>query len=191
MSICRVVASGSILGQRCQNVMHFKNIDGALTHAQIVTEVNDFLLLRFRNLQNASWNWTDIAVQDNLDSTPDLLTVHAITGAGSLSGEPALTFAAGIFSIRTPMAGRHGHGRIYMPGVHGASVQSGVIQSGAFSAYQGAAANIKARFIVGSVGPLLLGVAPRAHPGDWVQANDLVVRPNFGVQRRRNIGVGG
>lgn len=191
MSICRVVLSGTILGQRCQNVLHFKNIDGLLTHVQIRDELVANWLPTVRNLQNAAWTWTDIAVQDRLDSTPDLLTVHPLTSqAGVLSGPPGLTFAGGIFSIRTFTAGRHGHGRFYLPGLHADSITNGALGTSSFADYQTRANNLKTRYCT-TVNGFQLGVAPRAHPADFIPATDIIVRQNLGVQRRRNLGVGG
>lgn len=191
MSTMRVILSGVILAQRCQNVLHFWNPDDTQTHDNIRDELIANWLPIVRNVQNANWRWTEISVQ-RVSGTPDIATVYPLSGnAGSLSGAPAVTVIAILFSIRTAVPGRHGHGRFYLPGVHGESVSNSVPESGALSAFQGAANALVARYGASGTGPINLVVVPRATPSDTHFCTAIVVRPTFGVQRRRNIGVGG
>ena len=78
-----------------------------------------------------------------------------------------------------------------MFGVHQDSVLNGQVQSSALGAYQTAANNIVARYTAGGSGPIQFGVCPRSNPADFKTVTAIVARPVFGVQRRRNIGVGG
>ena len=190
MAIMRVTLSGTYLGQLCQNVIHFHNPDRALTDVQVREEILGNLVIPIRSLQNNQATWTVMTVQ-KVDGTPDTPSVFALSGhVGSLSGGGAPSFLAAVVRIKTATAGRHGHGRFYVWGVHGASVSNGVFESGAFSAYGTTFGTMTNRFKAGGTGPLVMGVAPRASPGDFIQMTALVVPSIFGVQRRRNIGVG-
>jgi hypothetical protein len=191
MAIMRLVFTGTILGQLVQNVVHFDNIDGALTHDDIKTEMLAGWIPILRNIQNANLSWTALSVQ-RIQSPPDIATLYPLSGqVGSLSGAPAPTVLCGLFSIRSATPGRHGHGRFYLFGVHGESVLNSIVQSGALAAYQNAANNLIGRYGVSGSTGLRLGVCPRNDPTNFHPATAIVVRPTFGIQRRRNIGVGG
>lgn len=190
MAIMRVTLTGTYLGQRCQNVIHFKNPDRALTDVACREEILGTFVIPIRSLQNNQATWVQMEVQ-KVDGTPDAVSVFALSGhVGSLSGGGAPSFLAALVRIKTAVAGRHGHGRFYIWGVHGASVANGVFESGAFSAYGTTFANITARYKNGGTGPLIMGVAPRSSPSSFIDMTALVVPSVFGVQRRRNIGVG-
>jgi hypothetical protein len=190
MSIHRVVLTGIYLGQKCQNVVHINNPDGALTNLAIKNEFNAQFITPLRNLQNNQAAWTQLAVRTVGLGPPGPEEIFIISGNGSLAGTGATPVLAGVFSIRTGVAGPHGHGRFYLWGVHGASVVNGQFESGAFTAYQGAAVAIENRWKTGGTGPLDLGVAPRNAEELFIPMTSLVVRNIFGVQRRRNFGVG-
>jgi hypothetical protein len=191
MAIMRVTFTGTYLGQRCQNVLHFLNPDGALTDVEIREELLGNFVIPLRSLQNNQATWTVMQVQ-RVDGTPTVPSVFALSGhVGSLSGDGAPSFLAALVRIVTGVSGRHGHGRFYIWGVHGASVANGVFQSGALSAYGTTMATMTNRFkLGGGTGPIQMGVAPRSTPTDFIGMSSLVVPSIFGVQRRRNIGVG-
>lgn len=190
MAIMRVTLSGTYLGQLCQNVIHFSNPDRALNDAAVREEVLGSLVIPIRSLQNNQATWTVMTVQ-KVDGPADTPSVFALSGhVGSLSGGGAPSFLAAVVRIKTATAGRHGHGRFYIWGVHGASVANGVFEGGAFSAYGTTMATMTNRFKTGGTGPLIMGVAPRSSPTSFLAMTALVVPSIFGVQRRRNIGVG-
>lgn len=190
MAIMRVTFSGIFLGQLCQNVVHFKNPDGALTDVAVREEILANMIIPIRSLQNNQATWTVMTIQ-KVDGTPSTPSVHPLSGhVGSLSGGGAPSFLAAIIRIKTATAGRHGHGRFYLWGVHGESVSNGVFQSGALSAYATTFNTMTNRFKNGGTGPLIMGVAPRSSPSSFIDMTALVVPSIFGVQRRRNIGVG-
>ncbi len=191
MTIMRVIPTAIVLGQRCQNVLHFSNPDGALSEAAIATEIQNNWLPPLRNLQNNGCAYASLSVQ-RVDAPGHAAMVFSLLGtSGALSGAIAPSFVAGLFSIRTSSTGRHGHGRFYMFGVHGDSVLNGVVQSGALAAYQGAANALVARYKSGGTGPITLIVTDRATVTEFHPVTSIIARPVFGVQRRRNIGVGG
>jgi len=190
MSKHRITLSGTILGQKCQNVIHVNNPDGALNNTAIKNEINSNFVTPLRNVQNAGALWTQMAIADADPASGVPEEIFIIGGAGSLAGAPALPFVAGVFSIRTGTGGRHGHGRFYLWGVHGASIANGAFETNAYNSYVTNANGITARFKTGGTGPLTMGVMPRGQPENFIPMTNLVVRSIFGVQRRRNYGVG-
>jgi len=190
MGIVRVVMTATFLGQRCQNVLHFLNPDGALTHLEISEELKPNFITQLRNVQNNQCSWTQISVQ-NVGTGAGPADVYSITGAaGSLSGAGAVPAICPVVSIRTGTAGRHGHGRFYIMGLHAESIANGTFQTDALAAYQTYVNNIKNRYKSGGTGPITMVVCPRSDPMSYHVMTDLIVRPIFGIQRRRNIGVG-
>ena len=192
MSIMRVTMTATYLGQKLQNVMHFNNPDDALTHTQVKDAFQAGYFANIKNVLNAGFVETEVRVQ-KVDGTPDTPSVFPIAGqAGSLSGGGAPSFVAGLIRIKTASSGRHGHGRIYQGGVHGESLLNGVFQADAWAAWQTYVANIQNYFKVGGSGPMTMCVVKRGAitTSDAYLMTALVVPQIFGVQRRRNIGVG-
>ena len=95
-------------------------------------------------------------------------------------------------SIRANCAGRACRGRIYVPGVHKESEAFGRVESNAQVAYQQVADLIKNRFILGGndYKGIELVIAPRNNPDNFKKVAQVIPRQTFGIQRRRNIGVG-
>jgi hypothetical protein len=191
MSVVRVVMTGTMLGQRMQNVLHFLNPDGALSNFAISEELKPNWITVLRSAQNNTLAWTQITVQ-KVDAPAGPIDVFPITAApGSLVGEPAPTALCPLVSIRTQTPGRAGHGRFYIFGMHRESILNGQFQPDALNFYKVQVAQIENRYKAGGSGPITLGVCSRANPGDIKLMTALIVRPIFGIQRRRNIGVGG
>jgi len=191
MRVFRVVITGIVLAQRCQNVLHFIDNSDSKTEDNVKDEINANFRNQLTNLQNFNMNYSDMSVQI-IHPAIQPMVLYPLTGQhGALSGAPAPPVLCALFSIRTATAGRHGHGRFYMFGVHGESVLNGIVEPGAYSAYQTAAANLTNRFKSGGTGPIQLAVVPRNNPSAAKPCTAIVVRQQFGIQRRRNIGVGG
>lgn len=193
MTIERVIITGLYHGQRIQNVLHFKNQDGTLTPFQVADEVKTNFVTQLKALQNFHYQYQYISVQAVDTSTPAPPFQQSILGfTGDFSGQGYHNAIAAIFSIRTAISARRGRGRFYMGGVHGASVVDSIMEAGASGAYATKAAILTARFKLGGTGPLVLGVFPRnsTSSADFVSMVQLIHREIFGVQRRRNIGVG-
>lgn len=192
MSIMRCTITGIYLAQKCQNVLHFNNPDGALSHINIFDELAANYWGVIRNFMNNQAAFTELRVQ-KIDGVPDTPSVFPISGvAGSLSGGGAPSFLCGLVRIKTASSGRHAHGRIYQWGVHGESVSNGIFQSGAWADWQTRWTTVQNRYKTGGSGPITLGVIKRGSvtTSDFYPMTALVVPQIFGVQRRRNIGVG-
>lgn len=191
MSIMRVVFDAIVLGQKCQNVVHFSNPDGAVSDIGIRDELVANWIPILRNVQNAGCSWVQVSIQ-RVSAPATTASIFPLSGQnGSLSGAAAPPVLSGLFSIRTTVPGRHGHGRFYLFGLHQDSILNGAFHPDALAAYVTRANSLVARYKAGGTGPIILGVAPRADPSAFLSCTSIVVRPTFGVQRRRNIGVGG
>lgn len=191
MPVFRCIPTAIVLGQRCQMVLHFLTGAGTNLEAFVSNELITNFFPSLRNLQNNGCAYSSLSVQQVTAPIQPAQVFSMLGTSGSLSGAIAPSVLCGLFSIRTATSGRKGHGRFYMFGVHQDSVLNGVVQSGALAAYQNAANAIVNRYKVGGTGPIVLGVCPRSNPADFKSVTSIIARPVFGIQRRRNIGVGG
>src|ERR1044071_500400 len=191
MAVVRVTITMQMLGQSFQNVIHFAHVDGALTTDGVRAEVQTYLTTRLRNHQNVNLTYSTLSVQPLLPVLQPA-DVFSMAGAhGSLDGLPYHPSIAVLFSIRTAHAGRNGHGRWYMPGVHYDFVENGVLRPDIYALYQGDATYMTNAFKTGGVRPLTMVVCSRSNPADYKSMTQIVARQVLGIQRRRNIGVGG
>lgn len=190
MSVYRVTLTGKLLEQRLQNVLHFA--DRGLTQMtpdEVIDELLAGWLPILRNLQNNQFQTVGIKVQQ---LTPSLLipVERAVSNqAGSLAGDPAPLFVSALFSLRTAVPGRTGRGRFYMAGVHGPSMVNG--KNGAMSSYIPRALDLQNRYGAFGNGALVLVICNRVNPLPAKTVTQIIARDIWGVQRRRNIGVGG
>jgi len=181
-----------MLNQINQNVLHFENPDGSLTNEEMRDDILGHWMPICRNRQNANGRWSKITISE-IGGTPGDPFVHLIPSpgqAGSMDGPPEHPSLTALFSTRTGVGGRHGHGRIYMPGFHGGWVENGLMRSDILPLMQTVANNLSGWYSLTGAGPLVLKVVPRAHPVDALSVTSIVVKSVMGIQRRRNIGVG-
>jgi len=191
MAVVRVIISHTMLGQSFQNVIHFAHEDGVLNSDGVRSEVQTYLTGRLRNHQTATLLYSTLSVQYLLP-TLQPADVYSMAGVhGSLDGLPYHPSIAVLFSIRTAHAGRNGHGRWYMPGVHYDFVENGVLRPDIFALFAGDATYMTNAFKFGGVSPLNMVVLSRSNPADYKSMTSIVAKSVLGIQRRRNIGVGG
>jgi hypothetical protein len=188
----RVISSTSLLGQHYQNVWHFTSEDSAVDELTVKNEVTPGMITRLRNHQNVNLIYETMSVQQLLP-TLQPAEVFSMAGAhGSLDGLPYHPSICVLFSIRTPFGGRTGHGRWYMPGLHFDHVENGVLRADIWSLFQGDASYITNSYKSGTTLSLVtMVVVTRSNPGAYRPMTTIVARQTLGIQRRRNIGVGG
>lgn len=191
MAIWRVIARGQIYQQRCENVLHFQGDN--LTDEQVKQRIEDVWLPTVRGIQNANFQWNAIATQQLAPTVSPIIVWPINAQAGSLAGKGAHPSIAGLFTLRANCAGRACRGRFYLPGIHEDSITDGRIGSGAFAVYTQVANLLNTRFVQGGaeVSLIHLVIAPRLNPANAKVVTSVFARQNFGIQRRRNIGVGG
>jgi len=191
MSEHRITLTGLYWGNTIQNVVHVLNADGTLDAAAIFTEFTNNWINVVRAQQMTTFTWTSITEQ-RVDVTGIPPNSTSLSLAGQVAGSEGIqSVLAVIFSFRTGFAGRRGRGRIYIAGNRTDAVTGNVLNSGNLAAWVGVANTIKARFKSGGTGPLVLLVREHNATGSIGHpVTDIVVRNRWGVQRRRNTGVG-
>jgi hypothetical protein len=178
-------------GSTVQNVIHLRKFDPLSTDLVnlgplLVTE----WINQVRGQQVNLLKYVNVMVQqvDPLGqafNTPVSILGNIPTGAGYP------TFAAVILSMKTGDPGRRGRGRVYMGGLRLDTGNNNTVENSTLIAWQNICAAIMARFGPGgTAGGWQLGVCSRADPTDFKPVVQLAPRATFGVQRRRNTGVG-
>ena len=196
MSRHRVTISSQYYGSVCQNVIYCENPDGALTNAQIATEFYDnfvghVALKGIQHLSNANVTYFNIKVE-TLQSVPPIPYSLNINRAGEVQADSgASPQVCLVMQFRSAVAGKHGHGRIYIAGTNPGFWTNGLLGAGGQAYIDQMLPALKDRFQVGGTGPLYLVVHQKNtlgigdHPVELIQ---FATRP--GIQRRRGIGIG-
>jgi len=178
------------LNQMVQNVLHFSAPDNQFTNAQINDIVKTLFIIQVKALQNEHLLYQTLETR-RIAPNANVVTVESLLGfTGDLAGVGAHPVIAAIFTIQTATPGRHGHGRFYMGGVHQESILNGVVEPNAFAAYSTKAGIITTRFGPNATSGINLGVKQQHPSNNFIAMQQLIARSVFGVQRRRNIGVG-
>lgn len=193
MAILRAVISGTYYGQRVQNVLHFKKADFVDSEKiTLATELRDVWVFNIKGLQNIGFTYTTITVQkkDPSPGMPYLLDIATYTGENTGAG--AVSVIALLWTLRTDDPTHRGRGRVYMGGVHGATPLAGLVHPGVVSTMTSFATTVMNKWGPSGTSVFDLVVGPNHYedPTDFKPVTSMVPRNYFGVQRRRNIGVG-
>lgn len=192
--IYRVTVSGNYHQQLIQNVMNFEDDGaGAPNETDLAFDVRDNWIGNIKFLQNIEFLYVSIAVQQMLPIKRNPVVLGLTNVAGTLAGKGAHVGIAGIFSFRTINPTRKGRGRYYMGGVHEASIDHSLVQSGALGQYVATAATLTTRYGSGGTGPYGLRVGPRTYTdvADYKDVESILARNYFGLVHSRNVNVGG
>lgn len=194
MSNHRVTISGVWYLQTFQNVLHFHNADGLMTPSAIANDVLNNWVQKFKLRQVSSLKYTNILVQneDNPDLAPFSL---AIDVPGTHFNEDRMpSFTCLVLKKLTERAGRHGRGRTFLAGPSTDDAQVGILTSSFIAGFATNCLNpVKAAYVgPGHTSALDLCVKENVAGGPDIYHPliDLQLRNTYGVQRRRNIGVG-
>lgn len=193
MALERVTISCTVDGQICQNVMHFKNPDGALTATQVADKIDTLWIPQWKQFQHAGAIWFDIEVRRIPTGPAVFHKTITVAGTGGAEAEQDNPVACRVMKLQTPIAGRHGHGRLYIPGTAFSAWNKGLIKPASIIAGQTVVNALKAAFVGGgATSGLQLMVAPRnaGTEADGILVTDITQRTTLGYQRRRSIGVG-
>jgi hypothetical protein len=192
MATVRVIVQGIFMGQACWTVLH-GNVPDYVT-ANLATIAADFrdnyCNTYVKPRLPSEFTFTNINVQPVHGSTDSALNLAISIQGTSGSGSNMLPTTCCVLRLFTGFAGRHGRGRIYLPGLGPACLSFGQIASGCLTVYQTTCDQILARY--GSSGPSIfdLVIANRADLSDLKPVLAMSPRVIPGVQRRRSIGVG-
>lgn len=189
--IFRCTLSCIVDGQTCQNVLHLDSVI-VTTPFTVADTIAAMWLDQILPFQHGGAVWVSIQVRE-IDPTPGVTFTKSIVmaGTGDTEREQDNPMLSRKLWLRSLIPGKHGRGRIYIPGSTQASWDKGRIKAASLTAGQPLVDTLMARF----TGPnpttgMRLLIKNRA----VISAGAEVVRieqcPILGSQRRRNIGVG-
>lgn len=192
MSIFRITLTGFLFGQTIQNVLHFDNVDGALTEAQAATEMSTQWLQQIKTIQITSFTWSLINVQNvSTLPRPSAYNLPVNIAGTQAASNPITVFLAHVIRLRTGLSGRKGRGRIYIAGPSSGEMANGILTAASIAKWETILNVLRGRYLINGSTQLRLGVFHRAELGGTITAcSEMTVAPVPGVQRRRNVGVG-
>lgn len=193
MSVERVTFIGTTLSGTMENVVHFNNDDGAATHAAIAADLQANWINPLLNLHNNNFTWVTMNIQTVDPSGSPASSFPISPGQGNQSGDMAPPFVSALIRLTSPVGGRRGRGRIYLPGLSiGTFGDRGRLTPGSYAAFQTIFLNTWRTHYLnpGGTSPITLCIAPRDSPGSSVLVTGLDVRTWASVQRRRNYFIG-
>ena len=194
MTIYRVTVSGLYHQQNIQNVFNWKYTGGAIpSETALMTDLRANWLENLRFLQNIEFNYTGLSAQQMLPQVRNPVALVVNDKPGTLAGTGYHCAIAAIFSFKTLNPTRKGRGRYFMGGVHAASVDHSLMQSGAFNQYVATAAILTARYCAGTNSGWTLQVGPRTYQSeaDYKDVQQIIPKNYFGLIHSRNVNVGG
>lgn len=189
--IYRVVITGDLYGQICQNVVHFRPLNDVNTAQQLANTIkNDFIgWMKGPLNQNVRWTLVEVWDETNLNLAPFRLP-FTITGAGGLTDQ-ALTYDAYVFQKKTLRAGRKGRGRWYQWGINRSHFSNGIISVAGSSAWAAALVGLKGLYInPPATSGFQMVVKHKGPELAWDDVTDILLRRTAGTMRSRNIGTG-
>src|ERR1044072_2514556 len=138
MSYHRVTISGFYvqLGVTTNTVLHIENIDGLRTHEEIAADFFSDWVQTQKALCTNIFRFDTIQVR-NMSLPNEVPYTHVITpltvgGSSNNHLSPVLTW---VVRLRTNLIGRHGRGRIYMPGIHDGNMVRHQVSNGGLQAF--------------------------------------------------------
>jgi hypothetical protein len=147
---------------------------------------------QFRGFSVDQVIWTNVAATQ-VDPNPGLTTNLAVNIAGNANATDSKDHPCICEKIRVQTAtpGKHGRGRIFCPvaSLFGGNV--GIVNAATIANRNAKLATLMARF--NDVNPSTLityGIIPRDTPSAFKPAINMFCDSKYGIQRRRNIGVG-
>lgn len=192
MAIVRITLTAAFRGMTVQNVLHFDNHDSGILPTTHCATIRDQWMDEYKFFSVNQVIWINIAytpLTPALGVTTNLaINIAGASNATDSRDHPVISEK---IRIQTATAGRAGRGRIYAPvaSLFGGNV--GVVEAATITARNARLATLMSRF--GGPSPstgLTLGIAPRGNPGNFKPATSMFLASTYGIQRRRNIGVG-
>lgn len=192
MAIFRVTLTASFRGMIMQNVLHFDQHASGITGQTICEIVRDQWLdqQRFFSVDQVIWiNVSATQVDPGVGLTTNLAV--NITGAANATSSNDHPVLCEKIRVQTATVGRHGRGRIYCPvaAVSGGNV--GIVNAATITSRNARLATLMARFNDNNPSTFITyGIIPRDTPSSFKPAINMFLDSKYGIQRRRNIGVG-
>lgn len=192
MAIYRVTMSCLVAGQTCQNVIHIDDNATATTEAAISTAILSHWLPNILPFQHTSAVWQRIEVRrvSPVGPAPHVQTI-ILPGTGTGVNDADNSMVGRMLQFKTTVAGKHGRGRLYIPGTSISAFQQGIVKAASLAAGAPLVGELRAQWC--DPGPLTgfsLVISQKANPGATLKVSDIVQAVTARALRRRQIGVG-
>jgi len=192
MATYRITLTATFRGSIMENVLHFWRIDQSFSMTTIMETIRDQWLPEFKKFSVDQVVWTNIRAQ-LVEPGPGLAVNLAVNVAGTSNATDPRDHPCICEKIRlqsnTP--GKTGRGRIFCPVASSFGGNVGVLTVATLNARNAVLATLMQRFCGGepSTG-LNLVIAPRNNPVANKEVVNMFCDSTYGIQRRRNVGVG-
>lgn len=187
--LVRVVQS--LFGSVLMNTLHFSGPSSDPAQMAVLAQEieTDWIgQCKFKQTGNLKYIMVEVRLLES--QFPVHQRVVNINGVATANGGD-LPFHAYVLRMYTNIIGKHGRGRKYIGGVQGGTSTNGFITQSLIDQW-----NISRGVWLGKWGPtgtstFRLGITRRVNPGaNFNQVQDIKVSTTWGIQRRRNIGIG-
>lgn len=208
----RAIVIGKIHEQLTQTAFHFRALttsphsSHAAEASAITSDINTFIIPKMQAF--ASDDWTALSILTvSLIPRPGVLTELRLGNATGFQPDESLpSFCAGLLSLRTGIAGRSAHGRIYVPGVPENALDASKLTGTALGLLSDIGAALIARF--GNTGSSnfarfsvfsrKLGVTRNPGPpatysyslNGAMTVTSIIARPEIATMRKRKLQIG-
>lgn len=189
MSVHRITLTGNARGRTVQNVFHMHNQDGTLTDEQIAQEILTQWLPQVKRRSGPGCNFTFLEVRrvDNLNPPSPYITQVNVTGTGSNFNHPQVVCEK--LRFQTALAGKRNRGRYYIPLVGQHGDLNDVVNAPAMVILTEVCQILTDRFCKSSGGPIGLCIWHR-DTRTHTMCTSIIPSATYGIQRRRNFGIG-
>lgn len=193
MSIWRVTLTAAFRGMLMQNVLHFNDKDSGITPQTVCEKMRDVWIPEWKFFSVDQVIWINIAatvIHPALGITQNLAVNIPCTGnATAATDHPSICEKV---KVQTATPGRHGRGRIYAPCASLAGGNVGVVNVATLNSRNARLQTLLNHFGDGSppLEGIVYGIIDRHNPGAFHPAISMTLDSKYGLQRRRNIGVG-
>jgi len=192
MSIFRVTLTATFRGMIMQNVLHFDQHDSGITGTTICQIVRDQWLDQFKGFSSNQCIWAQISatqVSPSVGLTSNLAV--NIAGTANATAAPDHPCICEKIRVQTATPGRSGRGRIYCPAAASNGGNVGLVNAATITDRNAKLAILMARFNDDNPSTFITyGIAPRGTPSAFKPAINMFLDSKYGIQRRRNVGVG-
>lgn len=185
-------------GQICEQVLHYRELNGLSTAAQIRTAAENYWTIIATAISNQVSFVNMIIKQMTPLAFDETVGPPVTTTAGTNSSDPINNTLALVLTKRTGVAGKTHRGRLYINGIPVSQAsQTGLtlVGVGIWTTITG--------LLMGEYGPsgsnthLQIGIYSRSIGGfnpftvaGWQPITSFDIQPVFGNQRRRRVGIG-
>ena len=139
----RVTITQLLYAQTIQNVLHFTGpAGGAENLPQLATNVVGVWVAQVKGIQSQALKYIQVKAEYSQPNGPAPFTVPLNTPGTSSDSADLDPTKAIVWRLRTAQAGKHGHGRVYIGGVHHNNFEQGITTANVITAMNTLGSNI-------------------------------------------------